>query len=127
MNKTTIKGIFIDVKNENWTVLEIEKGLQSYYELIECDYVDIVSRKIGKKYFDIICDDEGLYRQPKISAIDTMGQPMLVGNLFIVNYDGNGDNASLSDDDIAHVKKYIDVVYTHHYPNGYPMLVQVEY
>lgn len=130
MNETTtktIRGIFIDVKEENWTEIEIEKSLQSYYDLIDCDCIDIVSRKIGGQYFDIICDDEGLCNSPKISAINDMGEPMLVGNLFIVNYDGQGDITSLSDEDIDHVKKFIEMMYTHNYPEGYPMLVQVEY
>lgn len=103
------------------------KSLASYYKTLDCDCIDIVSRKIGGKYFDVICDDEGLYNQPKISAIDDMGAPMLVGNLFIVNYDGNGDNKSLTDEDIDHIKKYIQVMSTRQYLEGYPMLTQVEY
>lgn len=40
--------------------LNIKDELQSYYNLLECNTIDIIRRKIGKRYFHIICDDEGM-------------------------------------------------------------------
>ena len=64
--------------------LNIKDDLQSYYNLLECNTIDIIRRKIGKRYFHIICDDEGmLVEGPKISAISNLGEIRLVGNLVI--------------------------------------------
>lgn len=124
----TIKGVLIDVSNDNVEVIEIEKSLESYYRVLNCETIDIVSRKIGDKWFDIVCDDEGLFvANPKISAIDNMGKPQLVGNLFIVKFNGEDDITSLNEDDIRYVMKRVVVIGTNHYPNGYPMLTQLKY
>ena len=64
--------------------LNIKDELQNYYNLIECNSIDIVRRKIGKRYFNIICDDEGmLVDGPKISAISNLGEVRLVGNTVL--------------------------------------------
>lgn len=121
----TIKGILVDVQNEEVKVVEIEDELQSYYKILCCDIIDITQRKIGDKHFDIVCDDEGLLKEnPKISAIDVLNRPQLVGNLFIVNFNGQ-DITSLDDEDIKYVKERIHVVRTNYYPNGYPMVTQL--
>lgn len=123
-----IKGVLVDVMNEKVEVVEIEKSLQSYYNILNCDCIDIVSRKIGGREFDIVCDDEGLLKDPqKISAIDIMRQPMLVGNLFIVKFDGIEDITSLNDDEINHVLKNCRKIATNKYPKGYKILTLVEY
>lgn len=118
-----IKGILIDVKNEEVKIVEVEKSLRSYYKILDCNTIDIVSRKIGNKCFDIVCDDEGLFKSPqKISAIDNFGTPRLVGNLFIVKFDERDDITSLDQDEIEYVMKRIVKLSTYNFPNGYPML-----
>ena len=91
----TITGYLIDVQNETHGPRTIEKALRSYYEIIGCRLIAMPEHQIGVnrgrfhgKRFTIICDDESLFAdQPKISAIDNLGQPMLCGNLFIVKTD----------------------------------------
>lgn len=81
--------------------------LEDYYRLIGCDCIDIVARKIGDKYFEIICDDEGLLKEnPRISAIDkNKMKPALVGNLLIAGpTDEDGELTSLTDKDIELIK-----------------------
>lgn len=75
--------------------------LEDYYQYLECDCFDIARRRIGGKYFDIFCDDVGLFHDdPTVSAVDKDGHPMLVGNLIIANHDEMGEATGLSDDDI---------------------------
>lgn len=84
-------------------VMDIEPTLDAYYELLDCSTIDITSRKIGGKYFDIILDDEGLLKgSPVVTAVDSSPQrkPMLVGNLIICNMNDEGEEVSLSDDDV---------------------------
>jgi len=84
---------------------EIPHNLDGYYKLLDCQTIDIVSRKIGGKYYDIVCDDEGLFKdQVKVSAVDGSGQAMLVGKLFICKHDGHGNKVGLDDDDILNIE-----------------------
>lgn len=123
-----MKAYLVDVYNETAGAVEVEPTLESYYKLLDCDLIDIVSRAIGGVYYDIVCDDEGLFHDPqKISAINDMGEPMLVGNLLICLNDGEGELVGLEDQDVFHITKCIQRMYTENYPKGYPMLTQCEY
>ena len=128
MNK--IKGILIDVENEKAECIEVESTLGEYYRILNCETIDIVRRKIGRKELNIICDDEGLLKdEPKISAIDNLGGVMLVGNLFIVSgiVDDNCDLVSLTNEETEYIMQRVQKMYTRNFPNGYPMLTQCEY
>lgn len=123
-----IKGVLIDVKNENCEAVEIGKSLNEYYRVLDCTTIDIVARRIGGRDFEIICDDEGLYSSdPQISAIDNLGQPQLVGNLFIVKFDGADDVTSLNDEEIEFIKSKVVRMRTRQHMRGYPILTEVEF
>ncbi len=123
-----MRGLLLNVMESKVEIVQAN-SLKDYYRLIDCSTIDIVKRKIAGKYYEIICDDEGLLKEnPKISAIDDMGQPMLVGNLIIAgeaNEDGN--LTDLLDTDIVYIRENIHLMETRHYPGGYTMLCQVEY
>jgi len=121
-----IKAILVDVMKETSKVVEIETELEAYYKALDCDCIDIVTRQIGRKTFSIVCDDEGIYRQPKISAIDNLGNVMLMGNLLICNRKGP-ELDSLTADDIKYIKERIVDQGTRMYPKGYPMVMQCTY
>ena len=126
-----MKCVYLNVKGgKTAEVREIKDDLQEFYKLIDCGCIDIVDRKIGHKRFDIICDDEGLFTDsPKISAIDNLGEPMLVGNLIIVGTpDGESEELKgLTDKEAEYVLERIQKMYTRKYPEGYYMLTQCEY
>jgi hypothetical protein len=122
-----IKGILIDVHNENVKAIEIEKDLKSYYNILKCDCIDIVSRRIGDKYYDIICDDEGLLKEsPKISAVNRSRIPMFVGNLFIVRSSGD-DVTDLDKEDLEYIMDHVRIASSDKFPSSYPVLIDVEY
>lgn len=108
-----MKSLLLDtVKKE---IRQVDpKGLQDYYELLGCDCIDIVTRKIGHQYYDIVCDDEGLLKDdPIISAIDDLGRVMLVGSLIICGLaDNEGELTDLSDRDIPYIKKRVHIMDT---------------
>ena len=109
---------------------QIKDYLQTYYDLIECNAINIVRRKIGKRYFRIVCDDEGaLMDCAKISAISNLGEVRLVGNLIICAGDvtENEDLIGLTDDQAEYVKQHIIFLYTRQHPKGYHILTQCEY
>lgn len=125
-----ITGFLIDVENNCAAPVTIDKGLDGYYNILNCDCIDIVRRKIGSKHkeYEIVCDDEALLKDnPKISALDSGLNIMLCGNLFITRFDGMDDIESLEKQDIEYIKQYIRCYPTRKYPIPYPMLVECDY
>lgn len=106
-----MKVLLLDTDSLQPQVVETEGGLLEWYRLIKCNLIDIVSRKIGGRYYDIILDDEGLFKgAAKPTALDQQQQPQLVGNLVICNTDGEGNETTLTDEDIKHILKHIVVL-----------------
>ena len=110
MKKREVKGLLISVKPDDRITagLRIVSGnLEDYYNILNCEVIDIVSRRIGKKYYDIICDDMGLLKDDPIpTAYDERFEPALYGNLFIVNepdQDSDGYVTSLTDEDYTNI------------------------
>ena len=105
-----MRAYLLDVENKTRSAVEIDDNqhLQEYYRYLNCSLVDITSRKIGGKWFDIITDDEGLCKEnPIVSALTSDNEPALVGNLLFCNYDAEtGEETSLTDEDIAHLEKH---------------------
>lgn len=81
--------------------------LPNMYALLNCDCIDIVSRKFGKHTLDIICDDEGLFKEDNKVSILTFSKhslvEQLVGNVFICTHDEEGESISLSEEQIISV------------------------
>ena len=106
-----LKGYLIDPEILHCEVVEIEDKngrLENFYNLLRCDLIDITSRKIGGRSFDIVCDDEGLFKTPRFaSACYEDGNVALVGAIFICNYGGNGELSSLTDTDIHLIESSI--------------------
>lgn len=136
----TITGFLIDVYREKAEVVTVTKELSSYYRILDCSTIAITEQQIGVRkrrnqephIFNIVSDDESLLvKDPKISAINNMGSPMLCGNLFIVKSHtkpfGEIELASLEPQDIEYLKQYIRLQATRKYPRPYPMLHQCEY
>ena len=100
-----MRAFLVDV--ENGTAGEVQAaGLDDYYRLLNCRLVAIPSFLIGGKEYDVIADDEGLYREggAKVSAI-CRGKPALVGNLLILNQGANGEEAPLCDLDCERIRQ----------------------
>ena len=88
MSKKLLRGVLVDVEKETAGVVEIPDELDEFYRILNCSCIDITVRRIGCNFHNrirvnIICDDEGLCKSdPKISAIDNLGNVQLVGNLL---------------------------------------------
>lgn len=112
-----VRGILLKVTSSPGYVAEVkvEDELEVWYDLLECETIDIVNRTIGDKVFTFVCDDEGIFRQPIPSAIsgseaDDSQEIILMGNIFICKdrYDEDLEGVvldSLSDDEILYILK----------------------
>ena len=101
MPKTkTIRGFLIDPENNIAEERTIEKSLDSYYATLRCSCIDIVSRPIFNRNFDIICDDEALLTcDPYPSALSVLHDVALCGPIFVVRFDGKDDVTDLEPGD----------------------------
>ena len=126
-----ITAYMINVDQETAAPVEIEKDLHAYYEILGCSLIAMPTHKIGVRNgrrYTIIADDEALMKaQPKISAIDNLGNSMLCGNLLIVKVNEEGDTVGLDADDILYIERFIQLQGTRKFPRPYPMLHQCEY
>lgn len=119
-----MKVVYLDIENRQLPkVMDIPDDIGVFYELIRCHCIDIVRRKIGNKSFDVICDDEGLFKDtPITSAVDTQFRKMLVGNLIVSQSDNKGNLIDLSDEDIKQILRHTKTYFTLD-NNVYPVLL----
>ena len=109
-----MKVVYLNVEGRGLpTVIDDEDELEVFYKLIGCRCIDIVPLKIGHKYYDVICDDEGLFKDDAIiSAVDTQFRKMLVGNLIISKSDEEGELIDLSCEDIKQILRHTKSYFT---------------
>ena len=102
--------------------------LDDYYRLLEVDTIDIVTRKINGKYYDIVCDDEALLKESPIPRVlDKEQKPMIFGNVIIAGVaDSEGNMTDLSNEDIFQIMKNLGTIVL---TDGrrYTCLLDVEY
>ena len=130
MHEQKLTLFLVSIEDKKAEKVVIDHSLQAFYDTIHCfnDTIDIVMRKIGGKYFDVICDDDGLAKDPHhCSAVDKEGEPMLVGSFLVANHDSAGDTRSLTDEEIAVIQKSVQVVCTRNLPQPHPIIVGMEY
>lgn len=130
MHEQKLILFLVSIEDKKAEKVVIEHSLQAFYDTIHCVYdtIDIESRKIGGKYFDVICDDDGLAREPHhCSAVDKEGNPMLVGSFLVANHDTAGETRSLTDEDIELIKKSVQLVRTRNLQDLHPIIVGMEY
>ena len=130
MHEQKLTLFLVSIEEKKAEKVVIDHSLQAFYDTIHCfnDTIDIVMRKIGGKYFDVICDDDGLAKDPHhCSAVDKEGEPMLVGSFLVANHDSAGETRSLTDEDIAVIQKSVQLVCTRNLPQPHPIIVGMEY
>lgn len=123
-----MKALLLDVMEGKVETVDAD-GVEEFYKLLHCTTIDIVQRIIGDRWYDIVCDDNGTFvEDPRISAVDSKGQMMLVGNLLICGLaDADGVLTSLSEEDIEHIKESIQKVKTVMHPEGLLMICRMGY
>jgi len=98
--KKTVNMLY--VRGDSATFEKVNPSLKNYYEMLNCDLIDIVKIQFGGKAYDVICDDEALLRQPpfSFSVISKEGHPMIAGNILVCNSE-DGYETSLTAEDVV--------------------------
>lgn len=107
-----LKGVL--VANNEIKEFEFEyNNYKDFYPLLNCSTFDIQTREFNGEWLDIYCDDEGLLKtNPKPSILTFSNGELveqIVGNVFIVSHDDEGETISLTDEQI---KKVLDTQVT---------------
>lgn len=114
-----MRAFLIDQKERVAKGIDIIPELDEFYEALNCDTIDIVVRKVDGLEFDIVCDDEGLFKGPAIpSAYTAQGNPALVGNLLFCHHNSDGELTELSEDDVLWLQAHLGRLFykNHIYP-----------
>ena len=124
-----MKMLMLDVVNKDVKMVEAN-GLGDYYNLIGCDYVDIIHRRIGDVEVEIVLDDEGvLVENPKPSGISVDGTPVLFGNLLIASgrVTEDGELTELTEEEVDEIMDNVATISTSVYKEPYPAFVEMDY
>ena len=124
-----MKMLMLDVVNKDVKMVEAN-GLDDYYKLIGCRYIDIIHRRIGDVEVEIVLDDEGLLvENPKPSAISVDGTPWLFGNLLIASgrVTDDGELTELTEYEVDEIMDNVATISTSVYKEPYPAFVEVDY
>lgn len=103
-----MKMFLIDVENNKTEVVDCDGELQSLYDLVKCDYVEIVERNICGVECNIICDEEGKLKNKRLSGVMYDKSDYFVGNLLICGMaDSEGNLTGLKDEEIEIIQDCI--------------------
>ena len=105
MTDQKLTGVFINANNLKASEVTIIDNLNNIYELLNCNLIDVVQRNIAGKDYNIICDDEGFLKPDLIFTARNLNfsEDCIVGNLFVVSSDENGEFLSLDKDEIKEI------------------------
>lgn len=83
--------------------------LKTLYTMLDCRYIDIVTRSVNRKQFDFVVDDEGLMKEYNhLQAISSERQERLFGNILIAGLaDDDGNLTDLSAMDLCRIAQNI--------------------
>lgn len=118
------RAFLLDSKGGHTIVLP--KDIEEYHLLLDCEIFDITQRRIDGVLFDIYCDDMGLMKDDiNLSAVNSSGEPMLVGNLIFTHTDRTGNTIGIDEEEINLLYKNMDVFTTLNDMYDAPKLIYV--
>lgn len=129
LKQDRLTAVLVDTEKGFFGIVNVPNELDAFYKVLGCSCIDITVRRIGTANFEIICDDEGLLvESPRISAINNLGRPQLVGNLLIVGRGGaEGNLTSLTNEEANYILGKVQLLTTQKIKTPYPILTQCEY
>ena len=82
--------------------------LHEYYHLLGCQCIDMVAIDVDGYSYDVVCDDEGLFREPMVPTLYISEEQVLFGSLAFVKIDEEGYTVGLDKEDIERLLRYIE-------------------
>lgn len=98
-----MKGVLINPKR-GISEVDFKDNLEEFYNLLECQTIDILSVKVGNIFYDVICDDEALLKENPIpSIVDKNGSAIIFGSALLCKADNEGNQIGLTEGEIANI------------------------
>ncbi len=119
MKQEKIKVVILDALKGEHSFKTIDNNLHSFYQLLNCDTIEVVERKINGAYYDIILDEEFLLKvdngedlKPSIAVFKNKNElsELHFGNAFICKHNDDGDFESLNNNEAYQILKTIVVI-----------------
>jgi hypothetical protein len=108
MTVLTLEVNHVDkVLNAHIRAIDESDTLSEYYELLDCGQIDMVTISADGHSYDVVCDDEGLFRQPLVPTLYVSEEQVLFGDLAFVKIDEEGKSIGLEKEDITRLLRYI--------------------
>ena len=82
--------------------------LNEYYHVLGCQCIDMVAIDVDGYSYDVVCDDEGLFREPMVPTLFISEEQVLCGDLAFVKIDEEGYTVGLEKEDIERLLRYIE-------------------
>ena len=131
MEKKQLKAFYLDPIAGVAEERTIADDLHTFYDMLGCRCIDIQARKVGKRVYDFIIDDEGLFSEDlRYTAVTNGCSLQFVGALLVVGTsDDEGNLTSLEDSDIENLKRHTQTLpyYNEHGRRENPIIVGVEF
>ena len=104
-----MRSYLIDTKSGTHREVDHPDDLRAFYETLDCETIDIVTRTLGGVKYDIVCDDEALLTENPIpSAINAKrDEVMLYGSILFFHNDGEGNLAPITEDDVRNIRRHV--------------------
>lgn len=90
--------------------------LNFFYRCLDCKTIDIITRKIGNRYYDFVIDDEGKLNQKPATAVmihDNQVYDFLAGSFLVTTHDDDGNTLPLSSDDLKYIREHLETSIFH--------------
>lgn len=110
MKNNKITGLLFKPNNAP-TVLTIEDNCKELQRIIGCRCIDILERKIGNAYYDLVIDDEGLFEEDENGEIASCSfcsnaEEIIAGNILIFRHEDE-NLISLTNEDVINILKNV--------------------
>jgi hypothetical protein len=96
----------IDADRADAQIVKVDGSLENYYKELGCRTIEILEAQINGKTYDIICDEEGTFKEDNpISVVDRKGNPHIVGSILVCHHKNNKESG-LDDTEAESLKKW---------------------
>ncbi|MBQ7701773.1 MAG: hypothetical protein IJT54_05150 [Candidatus Methanomethylophilaceae archaeon] len=101
-----VRGLLIDPFKPFCDFIEVEDKLDTYYEMLSCDLIEIHEFKVGDKLYTFVCDEEAAIRPIEKRATYVGNMATLLNAIFVCKC-SNGNLKSLSKFDERYLNDHI--------------------
>lgn len=109
------KAMLFKTDSVDFTLIDV-KSWQDIAPLLDAYLFDVTTALIGGQEFTLYVDDESLLKDNPIPMAFDAGdlQPMLAGNILVMQNDEAGDSRDLTDDEVENLYMHSMVLFEFH-------------